>query len=305
MARLLFIILNLSIVYHGISFGQNVTYPAREFTPIRGHYKMLAAFSPLPKSSHEEIDKVKFPFDQGWADKVLSDKPVYLGNVAVDDFRLPGPPANSSEQTRAELNYLLILQHNRSMEDVRSSLYMSSVHEKPSDIGCRIGYWTGPQTLPLTDSLLDKVNQDADFFLWSLKFKYCRARPYMLEPKLHDLEESLASSYPSGHVTFAYIYAYIYQELAPEFTDFFIKQAYDMAHAREVIGVHYPSDCEGSRIFARQFVNMLFENARFRQDFENVKREWASKEKASRSSLVPTAPHAAAFHRDDKALSSR
>ena len=287
MVRLLFIILNLSFVYHGISFGQSVTTSStREFTPIRGHYKMLAAFSPLPKSSYEAMDKIKFPFDQGWADKVLSDKPVYLQNVAVGDFRLPDPPANSSEQTRAELNYLLNLQHNRSMEDVRSSLYLSNVHESPGEIGCLIGYWATPPALPLTDSLLDKVTQDADFFLWSLKFKYCRARPYMLEPKLHDLEESPASSYPSGHVTFAYIYAYIYQELAPEFTDFFIKQAYDMAHAREIIGVHYPSDSEGSRIFARQFVNKLFENARFRQDFENVKREWATKEKESLNKAV-------------------
>ena len=73
------------------------------------------------------------------------------------------------------------------------------------------------------------------------------------------------------------MHAYIYQELAPEFTDIFIKDAYDMAHSREIIGVHYPSDSEASRIFARQFVNMLFENKEFLKDFENVKKEWALK----------------------------
>jgi len=99
----------------------------------------------------------------------------------------------------------------------------------------------------------------------------------MLEPKLHDLEESLAASYPGGHVTFAYINAYIYQEIAPEFTDFFIKKAYDMAHAREIIGVHYPSDSEASRIFARQFVDKLLQNEIFLRDLGRVKKEWESK----------------------------
>ena len=70
-------------------------------------------------------------------------------------------------------------------------------------------------------------------------------------------------------------------ELAPEFTDFFIKDAYDMAHSREIIGVHYPSDSEASRIFARQFVNMLFENDKFLKDFQKVKEELAMKAKES------------------------
>jgi acid phosphatase (class A) len=261
-----------------ISYGQkSETGADRELTPVRGNYKVFESLSPKPKSANLDIDKLKFPFDQAWADKVLSTKPVYLTTVSVNDFKLPDPPANSSEQTRAELDYLLTLQHNRSLEDITTSIYMSDNPESPGDIGQQIGYWTDPQKLPLTDSLMDKVERDGDFFLWSLKFKYARVRPYIIEPKIHDLEESRASSYPSGHVTYAYIRAFIYQELAPEFTDFFIAKAYNMSRARQIIGVHYPSDCEGSRIFARQFVNMLFENAKFRKDFENVKREWASK----------------------------
>ena len=52
-----------------------------------------------------------------------------------------------------------------------------------------------------------------------------------------------------------------------------------MAHSREILGVHYPSDSEASRIFARQFVNLLFQNEKFIQDFEKVKEEWRSKAK--------------------------
>jgi len=271
-----------------LSYGQTNIVPAatRDLTPIRGHYKTLAALSPNPGFSDKSLDSLKFPFDKTMADEALGLKPVYLQSVAPEDFRIPDPPANSSEQTRAELNYLLSLQHSRTPEDIRSSLYMSNVHESPGDIGRSIGYWAAVEKLPVTDSLMGNVFRDADFFLWSMKFKYSRARPYMLEPRIRDLEESRAASYPGGHVTYAYIKAYIYQELAPEFTDLFIRKAYDMAHARELIGVHYPSDSEASRIFARQFINKLLQNARFLHDLENVKKEWASKRQAYLATIM-------------------
>src|SRR5882724_1936966 len=199
----MFIFLCLTSYFSAV-YGQNsaMISSAKELTPIRGHYKALAALSSAPASDHEAADKLKFPFDQAWANKVLSEKPFYLQNISVDDFKLPDPPANSSAQTRSELNYLLALQHNRTNEDVRSSLYMSSVFQKPADIGRSIGYWINPEALPLTDSLMSNISRDVDYFLWSLKFKYSRVRPYMLEPKLHDLEESFAASYPGGHVTY-------------------------------------------------------------------------------------------------------
>ncbi len=50
-----------------------------------------------------------------------------------------------------------------------------------------------------------------------------------------------------------------------------------MAHSREIIGVHYPSDAEASRILARQVVNKLFQNEKFLKDFEKVKAEWHEK----------------------------
>jgi acid phosphatase (class A) len=258
----------------GLSYGQDTAS-----TAIRGHYKILAALSPRPASAHEAKDKLKFPYDTAFANKVLSQKPYYLQNISVEDFKLPDPPANSSPQTRAELDYLLALQHSRTPEDIRSSLYMSTVFQTSDDIGRLIGYWVGHEKLPLTDSLFSNIAQDGNYFLWSLKFKYQRVRPYMLEPGIHDLEESFASSYPGGHVTYAYIYAFIYRELAPEFTDLFVTNANAMAHARELIGVHYPSDNEAARIFARQFVDMLFRNKKFQEEFQQVKKEWDVKKK--------------------------
>src|SRR5260370_14633124 len=148
------VILILFILCPFLSYGQK-DETDRELTPIRGNYKIFAALSSQRKSTNLDVDKLKFPFSRAWADKALSVKPVYLKNISIDDFKLPDPPANSSDQTRAELNYLLTLQHNRTAEDISSSLYMSNNQESPSDIGRLIGYWTEPQKLPLTDSLME------------------------------------------------------------------------------------------------------------------------------------------------------
>ncbi|MEO7992045.1 MAG: phosphatase [Chryseolinea sp.] len=276
-----------------VSFAQKHT--AKDPTSIRGHYKQLVTFSPRPKSSNEEIDKQKFPFDSASAARRLSLKPIYLENVKLNDFKIPDPPANSSEQTRAEINYLLALQTHRTKLDVESSLYMANVYYnlrvKPQDstyarfrgnlffIGRSIGSWFNPKDLPVTADVMSRVWQDASFFMWSFKYKFLRIRPYVIDPTLKNLENTDWAAYPSGHAFNSYVNAYIYQELAPEFSDFFIKDAYDMAHSREIIGVHYPSDSEASRVLARQFVNKLFENEKFLKDFELVKKEWAVKAK--------------------------
>lgn len=267
----------------------------RALTPARGHYKQLSTFSLKPKSANEEIDKQRFITDKETIERRISLSPVYLKNVKVDDFKIPDVPANSSEQTRAEINYLLALQNSRTDEEVRASLYMADIYYNlrvmPGDstytkyrrnlfhIGSSIGSWFNPDDLPVTANLIASVWRDASYFMWSLKFKYARIRPVFIDSDVKNLQETDWAAYPSGHASNSYINAYIYQELAPEFTDVFIKDAYDMAHSREILGVHYPSDSESARIFARQFVNMLFQNPEFLKDFELVKKEWSEKAK--------------------------
>lgn len=286
----LFLAVMLVVVY-----GQGGKTGQRSLTPARGHYKQLAEYSSRPKFANEEIDKKKFITDKETIDRRLSLAPVYLTGIKVEDFKIPDVPANSSEQTRAEINYLLALQNSRMEEEVRACLYMADVYYnprvKPEDstyaafrknlfyIGSAVGSWFNPDNLPLTANLMANVWRDASYFIWSLKFKYARIRPVFIDSDINNLQETDWAAYPSGHAANSYVNAYIYQELAPEFTDVFIKDAYDMAHSREILGVHYPSDSESARIFARQFVNMLFQNEKFINDFEAVKKEWSAKAK--------------------------
>jgi len=271
----------------------SISVPAQRILlpPIRGHYQQLQQLSKEPAAPDLEIDKQKFPFDEVTAEKRLSLKPYYLSDKI--SFKVPPPPANSSEQTRAELNYLLALQNNRTTEQVRAALHMAGIYYNvrttPQDslyeqyrknlfhIGRSIGTWFTHENLPVTADFMAHVWQDASFFIWKYKYNFLRVRPYVLEPALQNMEETNWAAYPSGHSANSYVNAFIYSMLAPQFTDVLMKDAYDMAHSREIIGVHYPSDSEISRQLAHQLVSALLENERFRKDFELVKKEWAEK----------------------------
>lgn len=261
-------------------------------TAARGYYKQLATFSSKP-SGKSSMDTLRFPYNAAIAEKRLSIKPIFLSKTTTADFHLPEVPANSSELTRAELNYLLALQEQRTELEIKTSLVMAGIYynprTKPGDslyhqyrqnlffIGHSIGTWFNPEALPKTADLMARVWQDASYFIWSFKYKYARVRPYILEPALNNLEETDWAAYPSGHAANSYINAYIYAALAPEFSDVFLKDAYDMAHSREILGVHFPSDSEASRLLAQQFVAKLFANAAFLKEFETVKLEWRDK----------------------------
>jgi acid phosphatase (class A) len=280
-----------------VGYSQKSKNYQRALVPARGHYKQLETFCPTSKSANEEIDKQKFITDQETIERRMSITPVYLTNLTVNDFVIPDVPANSSEQTRAEINYLLALQNARTDEEVRASKYMANIYYnlrvKPEDstytiyrrnlfhIGSSIGSWFNPDDLPLTANLMANVWRDASYFIWALKFKYARIRPVFIDSDIKNLQETDWAAYPSGHAANSYINAYLFQEFAPEFTDIFVKDAYDMAHSREILGVHYPSDSESARIFARKFVNRLFLNEKFLKDFEEAKNEWIEKAKES------------------------
>ena len=286
-----------------------------------GHYKKLSSYSAAPIKGMESFDTLHFVLATGETKveqiersggpsaektKVPESKcdpaacqpgeligngrkraPHYLG--ATEKFFIPDFPANSSRQTRAELDYLLQLQQQRSDEDVRASMFYAGVYYRtavqPGDndykkfqrnlfhIGRSVGTWFNADSLPLTAALAANVWKDAEYLIWKYKNYFIRIRPYKLEPNLQNLEETNWAAYPSGHATNSYVNAYLYSELLPEFSSFFIKDAYDMAHSREIIGVHYPSDSESGRVLAWQLVKRLLACEKFKKDFEAAKDE--------------------------------
>jgi len=284
----------LSLFASILSFSQSTKEPS-----AWGHYKRLLSYSVSSAKNQEALDTLHFVLAPGETrvtdlnkiDSLIGNgrkrAPYYLSTA--EKFSIPDFPANSSAQTRAELDYLLQLQQQRSEEDVRASLFYAGVYYRTSiqprekdyakfqrnlfHIGRSIGTWFNADSLPLTAALVANVWKDAEYIIWKYKNYFIRIRPYKLEPRLKNLEETNWAAYPSGHATNSYVNAYLYSELLPEFSSFFIKDAYDMAHSREIIGVHYPSDSESGRILAWQIVQRLLATEKFKKDFAAAKDE--------------------------------
>jgi acid phosphatase (class A) len=315
MKRIIF--LQLLLLTTLVVFSQS----AKRVPPAWGHYKKLSAYSAKPTTGMEAFDTLHFILSAGETrveqiersggpyekktnafeskyDPATRQQGELIGNGkkrapyylnTTEKFFIPDFPSNSSPQTRAELDYLLQLQAQRSEEDVRASMFYAGVYYRTSiqpgnndykkfqrnlfHIGRSVGTWFNADSLPLTAALAANVWKDAEYLIWKYKNYFIRIRPYKLEPALKNLEETNWAAYPSGHATNSYVNAYLYSELLPEFSSFFIKDAYDMAHSREIIGVHYPSDSESGRVLAWQLVKRLLSNEKFKKDFEVAKEE--------------------------------
>ena len=279
-----------------IAGSLGITIPSAQQTTRRAteqdHYDRLAALPSAPTGT--SIDAQRFPLDK-WGDlyawRLL--KPHYL-TAPLAAFTALTPPANSSAQTRAELDYLLKLQASRTAEeqawcDQLAGIYYHPLIANPADprfsanrdnlffVGRGLGPRFSQQNLPKTTDLLSRVYHDAMIQVVELKLHFARPRPHHLEPRLRAADERIPhGSYPSGHSFASYLNAEVLARLAPGRKDRRFASARDMAWSRELLGVHYPSDSEAGRIFARDFARLLFENDAFRRDFAVVQQEWAA-----------------------------
>ncbi len=262
--------------------------------PETAHYSKLSQIDGSRQPGNETLDALTFPLSEwgplmSW--KLLRTN--YAGKP-LDAFRKYEMPANSSKRTRAELDYLLQLQHTRSAEELAWSLKLANIYYDPTVInpadkkfasnrdnlfylGRNLGDWYQRENLPKTCDLLSKVIHDSMVYMVEFKLKYARPRPYTLEPKLKVDQPLPHGAFPSGHSFGNYVNAEILARLAPDRREDLMRAAHEFAWSRELLGVHYPSDSEAGKIFAEDFVKFLFENKQFVRDFEEVKKEWSQK----------------------------
>jgi acid phosphatase (class A) len=257
----------------------------------RGYYSESGKLS--GRGSNPAVDTLKFLTPPETKNYVLSIRPYYLTSASALDFKIADPPANSSPQTLAEIAYLKQLEKGRTALEVDICKFMAGLSYNPRatekdpdykqyqqnlfQIGRSIGTWYNPDQLPETALLLGRVYQDASFFIWSFKYKYARIRPYTIDPTVNNLEDTDWPAYPSGHAGHSYVTALVLSMIAPEYHQVFMKDAYDIAHSREIIGVHFPSDSEASRVLACQIVEKLLADKHFQVDLEQARQEWKMK----------------------------
>ena len=285
-----FLLLLLSLLTGAASFAQTSQQKTLAFkttSPASDHYKQISLIDASAKGG--DLESVAFPAKDFKRGAYLKMRTVYL-DLPVEAFRMAPYPANSSAQTRAELDFLLELQAKRTATDEAKTDTLAIIYHDPFTVnphdpdyarnvnslfyvGRSLGTWFNPQQLPVTSRVLQHVIQDATYYFFSLKAQFNRARPYHLEPRLRNLEAPGHASYPSGHSSAAHVHAYLLSYILPEYSQQFLSNAYDLAFSREVRGVHYPSDSEAGRVFAEQFVAQLVKSEKFKADLEAMKAE--------------------------------
>src|SRR4051794_39892456 len=94
----------------------------RPIAAARGHYAKLGRINPAPSADKLPLDEKRFISNPASIEKLKNRTPEFI-RVPLDQFKLPVCPANSSAQTRAEIDYLLRLQAQRTELEGKRALY--------------------------------------------------------------------------------------------------------------------------------------------------------------------------------------
>ena len=194
-----------------IAYSQNSSL--REIEPPTNHYGSLAKYNLAPNPERAWMDTIYFPWNE-YGKSALSYsiyRPVYLTQDDERKISLLAKsklPANSSDQTKAEMDYLLNLQNNRTEKDIEKSeaiAYIGSwIILNPSDqynqknqnnlfyVAQPLGEWLNYDNFPMIGNLLYKSLWDIRITEFRLKKEFRRPRPHHLNRKIENSIDSPA-----------------------------------------------------------------------------------------------------------------
>ena len=230
MKKLFFLALLLSISIS--SFSQKF-----KLAEVSDHYKSLQQLSSKPNPAKAWMDTIAYPpTEYGNSIVYLLVKPYYLNDNELKSISERVKfPANSSDQVRKELDYLLELQSKRTPEQVTRVEFLGNIGYWPSvnmvpthpsfqqnlkDLFYEgrelLGENVSAKNFPKIAKVLQGVMHDMRVMEFTIKYNQLRARPYHLEPGLQPLARMGSPSYASGHTLWAFIQAFTWSEIIPE-----------------------------------------------------------------------------------------
>jgi acid phosphatase (class A) len=286
------------IILSTLLFCSVVAFPQKHMlAEVSDHYKTLRQLSGDPNPSRAWMDTIQYPTTEyGSSIVYLLVKPHYLSEGEIKAISESVKfPANSSDQTRKELDYLLELQDARTPTQAARAEFLGNIGYWPSinmipthplyQQNLRDLLFEGREvltngldapTIPKTTNLLQGIMQDMRVMEFTIKYKFYRPRPYHLDPKLQPLMKINSPSFPSGHTLWAFLQAFVWGEIIPEKQGDFIALAEEIRRSREIMGIHYPSDNETSRQIAYKMLQYYLKKDDFKNDLKEAIREWKS-----------------------------
>ena len=166
-------------------------------------------------------------------------------------------PANDSDVTRRDLQRLLQLTSSATPDDVTFARHVEDVSNLAQaflDVLDSAGHHED-----MGDFF--RIESQCECLLYSLKDAINRPRPYQLAAEygvpLYPLirTDAMTASYPSGHALAGYMMSEYYARVYPDCKVELRSLGKRIAESRELVGIHYPSDTEVSRMIARVIID--------------------------------------------------
>lgn len=185
-------------------------------------------------------------------------------------------PENDSEETQAELKALHGLVSARD-DDTKTRIVNEARH------GLIWNFFIADGLLHAdnykTIKLFERVDYEITYFIINAKKVYARPRPTDLDETLSVVIDVPAhAAYPSGHAAQSYIVALILAEFDPKHAEEYLQFARDIAHRREIAGIHFSSDSVAGRKLAVDVLAELHKSETFEIKFQEAKASYIKPE---------------------------
>jgi acid phosphatase (class A) len=179
-------------------------------------------------------------------------------------YHLDGAPKAGSLEDEKDYQTLLSLQESRTEEDcARGS----------TEVKITLGSFYGPPYGPLTakevaeySHLFIVLSKDAWPLINQTKENFKRVRPFNAHSDLKPcVKKETSFSYPSAHAAISAYYKHVLEIIFPERKDAIKQRAEQIAHDRNLVGVHYPSDVRDGKKLGDQIYAYLAKDENFKK----------------------------------------
>lgn len=231
----------------------------------------------------------------------ISDKP-YVTTAEIDTIMLLAPPpAPGSEHYKRDLEQLLAIQKSRTPEQIERAQIGGDFQGFDNVLGAKFT----AANLPTASAFIRKVTRETTVAVDRVKDCWEKVRPFVASKKIRPVPGSFESmmikpgtslenaaphgpgspckapetnpaasySYPSGGANVGITAAVLLASMVPEKRAEIFARGWEYGENRMVLGVHWPSDVEASKIAATAMIAAMMQNPEFKSDLTAARAE--------------------------------
>jgi len=199
---------------------------------------------------------------------------LYFDTDSIPPTLLTPPPAVGSPGWQADIAQIVAMQKSPDPEALKEAAEERTV--PPKLFVQTVAPQITREAYPHTYHLLERANMTTQMVTSQAKDYYDTKRPYLASPDVKALIEPHDNpSYPSGHASGMYVWAYIMGMLQPDHRDAYLARAKQIAQHRVLVGMHYPTDIRAGREISLLVMGALLQSPDFQQDLDAARAEFA------------------------------